>query len=412
LPILFRNSRIFDGDSGSLRDDLDVLVSGGAINRISKALLVADSQTEVVDCGGRTLMPGLIDVHVHVYLAGLNLTRLAQSPMSYLAHFAARFLRASLDRGFTTLRDVGGGDVGLASALRDGLVDGAPRLFYGGRAISQTGGHADFRPGDHALPHACECGCHVDALSVIADGADAVRHAVREEFRRGASHVKLMASGGVASPTDPLERCQYSDAEILAAVDEANRAGSYVATHCHPAEAVRRSAALGVRSIEHATLIDRETAEFVAERGAFAVPTMVTFFTLLEEGERLGFPAVSMEKLRRVGDRALAGLEIMKRAGVNTGFGTDLLGALHVHQSREFAIRAQVLSPIDILRSACTINAELLGQSGRLGCIREGAAADLLVVDGNPLEDISLLAAGGDRLSVIMKGGQFHKRTI
>jgi imidazolonepropionase-like amidohydrolase len=410
LPILFRNSRIFDGDSDVLRTGLDVLVEGGAVARISASPLEGTGPAEVVDCAGRVLMPGLIDAHVHVYAAGLNLTRLAQAPLSYLAHFAARFMRASLDRGFTTLRDVGGGDVGLASALRDGLLEGAPRLFYGGRAISQTGGHADFRPGDHALPHAC--GCHVDALSMIADGADEVRRAVREELRRGASHIKLMASGGVASPTDPLERCQYSDEEIRAAVEEATRAGSYVATHCHPAEAIRRSAALGVRSIEHATLIDKDTADFVAERGAFAVPTMATFYALLEAGERLGFPAVSMEKLRRIGDRALGGLEIMKRAGVRMGLGTDLLGELHVRQSSEFAIRAQVLPAIDILRSACAVNAELMGQAGRLGCIREGATADLLVVDGNPLEDISLLAAGGERLAVIVKDGRLHKRTI
>lgn len=299
---------------------------------------------------------------------------------------------------------MGGADVGLAAALKEGLLDGAPRLFYGGRAISQTGGHGDFRPGDHG------CGCHLETLTVIADGVDAVRRAVREELRRGASHIKLMASGGIASPTDPLERCQYSDDEIRAAVDEAARAGSYVAAHCHPAEAVRRSVALGVRSIEHATLIDRETADFMAERGAFAVPTLVTFAALAEEGEQLGLPAISMEKLRRIGDRALGGLEIMKRAGVKMGLGTDLLGAQHVRQSSEFTLRAQVLPAIDILRSACTVNAELLGQSGRLGAIREGAAADLLLVDGNPLEDVSVLARNGDGLLAIMKDGRFHKR--
>jgi len=369
VPTLFRNARIFDGDSEVLREGHNVLVDRGLISRISPTPLDANELAETVDCAGRVLMPGLIDAHVHVYAAGLNFTRIAQSPMSYLAHFAARFMRASLDRGFTTLRDAGGGDVGLASALKDGLLEGVPRLFYGGRAISQTGGHGDFRPGDHALPHACQCGCvcHIDTLTTIADGADAVRRAVREELRRGASHIKLMASGGIASPTDALERCQYSDEEIRAAVDEAVRAGSDVATHCHPAEAVRRSAALGVRSIEHATLIDRETADFVAERGAFAVPTMATLAALSEEGERLGFPAVGMDKLRRIGDRAIAGLEIMKRAGVKMGLGTDLLGAQHVRQTTEFTLRAQVLPAIDILRSACDVNAELLGQAGRLG---------------------------------------------
>jgi len=360
------------------------------------------------------LMPGLIDAHVHVYIAGLNLQRIVQMPMSYLAHFATRFLQSALDRGFTAVRDVGGADVGIASAIKDGLLDRVPRLFYGGRVISQTGGHGDARPGDHGLDGVvcCGCGFYADHLSVIADGADAVRRAVREELRRGASHIKIMASGGVASPTDPLDRCQYSDEEIRAAVDEADRAGSYIAAHCHPTEAVRRAAALGIRSIEHATLIDRPTADFVAEKGSFAVPTMATIMALFDEGEKLGFPQVSMEKLRRVADSALTSLEIMKQAGVKMGFGTDLLGPLHVRQSTEFTLRAKVLPTIDILRSACTVNAELMRQSGRLGCIIPGAAADLLVVDGNPLEDISLLGSGGDRLSVIMKDGQFHKRTI
>jgi imidazolonepropionase-like amidohydrolase len=404
VQVLFRNARVFDGDSEVLREGFDVQVADGLIRRIAPRL-EANEPVDVVDCTGRVLMPGLIDAHVHVYAAGLNFTRIAQSPFSYLAHFAARFMRASLDRGFTTLRDVGGADVGLASALREGLLDNAPRLFYGGRAISQTGGHGDFRPGDHG------CGCHIDSLTIIADGVDPVRRAVREELRRGASHVKLMASGGIASPTDALECCQYSDDEIRAAVDEATRAGSYVATHCHPAEAVRRSVALGVRSIEHATLIDRETADFVAERGAFAVPTMATLAALAEEGEALGFPPASMEKLRRIGDRAFAGLEIMQRAGVKMGLGTDLLGAQHVRQTSEFTLRARVLPAIDILRSACAVNAELLGQSSRLGTVREGAVADLLLVDGNPLEDISLLARNGDGLVIIMQNGRIHKRT-
>jgi imidazolonepropionase-like amidohydrolase len=410
--IVFQSARIFDGESETLKTGLNVVVEGALIREITDRPLTAEE--EAVDCGGRVLMPGLIDAHVHVYAAGLNLGRVVQSPMSYLAHFAAQFLHSSLDRGFTTVRDVGGADVGIASAIRDGLLDRVPRLFYGGRVLSQTGGHGDFRPGDHALDagHYCGCSCHCDQFAVIADGADAVRKAAREELRRGAAHIKIMGSGGVASPTDPLDRCQYSDEEIRAAVEEADRAGSYVAAHCHPKEAVRRAAALGVKSIEHATLIDPETAEFVAEKGSFAVPTMATIAALVEEGGKLGLPAASMEKLKRVGDRGLASLEIMKEAGVRMGFGTDLLGSLHVRQSTEFTLRAQVLPAIDVLRSACSVNAELLGQAGMLGSIRAGAAADLLVVDGNPLEDISILATGGDRLSVIMSEGRFHKRAI
>jgi len=353
-------------------------------------------------------------VHVHVYAAGLNIVRVVQSPTSYLAHFAARFLAASLDRGFTALRDVGGADIGLALAIKDGLLGMVPRLFYGGRFLSQTGGHGDFRPGDHSLDpgHFCGCSYQTDQLAVVADGVDAVRKAVREELRRGASHIKIMASGGVASPTDPIDRCQYSDEEIRAAVEEAERAGSYVAAHCHPKEAVRRAAALGVRSIEHATLIDAPTADYVAQKGAFTVPTMAILFGLLEEGEALGLPPASLEKLKPFGESALTGLEIMKRAGVRMGFGTDLLGSLHVRQCSEFTLRAKVLPAIDVLRSSCAVNAELLGQTGKLGGIREGAAADILVVDGNPLEDISLLGSDGERLSVILKDGRFHKRAI
>jgi imidazolonepropionase-like amidohydrolase len=402
--IVFQSARIFDGESETLKTGLNVVVEGALIREITDRPLTAEE--EAVDCGGRVLMPGLIDAHVHVYAAGLNLGRVVQSPMSYLAHFAAQFLHSSLDRGFTTVRDVGGADVGIASAIRDGLLDRVPRLFYGGRVLSQTGGHGDFRPGDHALDagHYCGCSCHCDQFAVIADGADAVRKAAREELRRGAAHIKIMGSGGVASPTDPLDRCQYSDEEIRAAVEEADRAGSYVAAHCHPKEAVRRAAALGVNSIEHATLIDPETAEFVAEKGSFAVPTMATIAALVEEGGKLGLPAASMEKLKRVGDRGLASLEIMKEAGVKMGFGTDLLGSLHVRQSTEFTLRAQVLPAIDVLRSACSVNAELLGQAGMLGSIRAGAAADLLVVDGNPLEDISILATGGERSEDLRAG--------
>ncbi len=411
--IIFRSARVFDGESEKLRDNVDVLVAGDSIQEIRDSRAEAVSDAEVIDCGGRVLMPGLIDAHVHVYASSLNISRVVHTPVSYQAHFAAEFLHAALDRGFTTVRDVGGADVGLAYAIRDGLLHRVPRLFYGGRVISQTGGHGDHRPPDEIDGMEC-CGCsfHSNQLSVIADGADAVRRAVREELRRGASHIKIMASGGVASPSDPLDRSQYSDEEIRAAVDEAERAGSYVAAHCHPAQAVRRAAALGVRSIEHCTLIDRETAEYVAERGSFAVPTISTIIALAEEGERFGFPPVSVAKVKRVAESALKSLEILKRAGVKMGLGTDLLGVLHTRQSTEFTLRAKVLPAIDVLRSACVVNAEILNQSGRLGSIRPGAAADLLVVDGNPLEDISALGSGGDRIPVIMQDGRFYKRAL
>lgn len=405
--LLLDNIRIFDGENSTLAHG-GVRIENG---RIAQVGACDPRDAERVDGAGRVLLPGLIDAHVHVYAAGLNLGKLARMPLSYLALFAAQFLRASLDRGFTTLRDCGGADIGLALALREDLVKPVPRLFWGGRVLSQTGGHGDFRPGESELDdaHLCGCAAHCDALAVVADGADAVRRAVREELRRGAQHIKIMGSGGVVSPTDPLERCQYSDAEITAAVEECERAGSYVASHCHPAEAIRRAAELGVRSIEHATLIDRATADVVAARGAFCVPTMATFFALLDQGAKLGLPPASVAKLERIGHRALDGLEIMRAAGVRMALGTDLLGALHRRQSSEFRLRRQVLPALDILRAATSVGAELLGQKGELGCIRPGAVADLVLVNGNPLEEIELLERS-EAIAGILQAGRWHKR--
>jgi imidazolonepropionase-like amidohydrolase len=409
--VLFRNAQVFDGWSETLKD-ADVLVEGGTIREVSDGRSAYKGEADVIDCGGRTLMPGLIDAHVHVYAASVNLMKVVRWPQTYVAHYAANFLKASLDRGFTTVRDIGGGDVGLANALRDGLLIG-PRLFYGGRIVGQTGGHGDHRPGDSELDYGgCGCACYSNPLAIVADGVDEVRKAVREELRRGASHIKIMGSGGVASPTDPLDKCQYSDEEISAIVDDVTRAGKYVAAHCHPTEAVRRSVALGVRSIEHATLIDAETAAYVAEKGAFVVPTMAVIFALLEEGEKFGLAPVSMDKLRSVFDYALSGLEIMHKAGIKMGLGTDLIGQIYTRQSSEFELRARVLPTIDILRSACTVNAELLREEGKLGCVREGAHADLLVVDGDPLKDISVLGGHGEKLSVVMNAGRLHKHTL
>jgi imidazolonepropionase-like amidohydrolase len=409
--VVFTHARVFDGNDATLQSDRDVVVEDGIIRTIA-AHGVSTQGAELVDCAGRVLMPGMIDAHTHIYAASLNLPKLVGAPHTYPPHFATQFLRHSISSGFTTIRDVAGGDIGAARALAEGLVAG-PRLFYGGRALTQTGGHGDFRAAEFDPDLCCRCSSgHSDLYCVVTDGVDAVRVAAREQLRRGASHIKIMASGGIISPNDPIDRCQFSDDEIEAAVDEATRWGAYVAAHCHPAEAVRRSVELGVRSIEHGTLIDAQTADLVATRGAFVVPTLAGPSAFKDDGLTMGLPPASHEKLLRVYEKMLNGIEIMKRAGVQMGFGTDLLGAQHTRQCSEFILRSEVLGPLDILRSACSVNAALLQQSGRLGCVAEGAEADLLVVDGNPLEDISLLAAGGTRLCVIMQSGKFYKRTI
>jgi imidazolonepropionase-like amidohydrolase len=296
----------------------------------------------------------------------------------------------------------------MAMALRDRFFDG-PRFYYGGLCLTQTGGHGDLRLASQTSDY-YGCGAEHNVLAVHADGVDECIKAAREELRKGASHIKIMASGGVMSPNDPIERCQYSEAEIRAIVDECARHGAYVCAHCHPAEAIRRCIEYGVRTIEHGTLIDEGTAAFAAQRGAFVVPTLSVLFALMEDGTRMGLSAVSYGKLLRIHERALQGLEVMKRAGVKIGFGTDLMGDQHVRQGTEFTIRSEVLTPFDILHSATAVNAEILQMQGRLGIIQSGALADLLVVDGDPLRDIGLLAANGRYLTHIMVDGRFVKR--
>jgi imidazolonepropionase-like amidohydrolase len=403
--ILFSRCRVFDGRTPELLEPRDVLVEDGRIKEVSDTPIRAAS-AHVVPVDGRTLMPGLIDAHWHVVAADVNLTRLDAMPESLRVAHARIYLEEALDRGFTTIRDAGGADFGLAQAVEQGLIRG-PRLFYGGRALSQTGGHGDMRPLQHLDP----C-CQGGAVGQLADGPDEVRKAVREELRKGAHHVKLMVSGGVASPADPIWMLQYSEDEIRAAVDETARRRAYVMAHAHTAETTRRAVALGVRSVEHGTLIDRETAEFVAARGAFVVPTLVTIMALAEHGAALGFPPVSVAKLREVKDAALGALPILKAAGVKVGFGTDLLGALHREQSREFLLRREALPAYDVLASATSVNAELLDRAGELGVVAPGAVADLLVVDGDPLADLGLLQEDGRHLPVIMKAGAFHKRAL
>jgi imidazolonepropionase-like amidohydrolase len=308
------------------------------------------------------------------------------------------------------VRDTGGGDYGLHMAIERGLLDG-PRLFYCGKAISQTGGHGDMRhPQEEEL---CACpGGHAGKLGWVVDGVDAIRHAIREELHRGASFIKIMGSGGVASMGDRLDTPQFSEEEIRAAVDETARQGTYVTAHVHPDGALRRCIELGVPCIEHGTLITDETAKLAAERNISIVPTMSVIKSLMAHGERLGFSAPSMAKLRVVEPVALGSLERMQRAGVRMGFGTDLIGELERFQATEFTIRREVLPAIDILRSATSVNAVILRQEENIGRVAPGLLADLIVVDGNPLEDIALFDEGGTHVPVIMKGGELFKREL
>ncbi len=331
------------------------------------------SSAHVIDLGGRVLMPGLIDAHVHIYLSELNLNLMAGLPASFIVARAAPALRSMLDRGFTAVRDNGGADWGIRQAVETGVLPG-PRLFIAGRVLSQTGGHGDFRSRTSGREsQVCSCCSGLDLFANIVDGVPAVLQAAREELRKGADHIKIMISGGVASPYDPLESLQFTDDEIKASVHAAESWGKYVAAHAYSAAAIRRGIACGIRSIEHANLIDEPTARFVAERKAFVVPTLVTYDSMDKFGKELGLTTSTLEKNKKVLQAGLQSLEICKSAGVQMGFGTDLLGVLQSEQSREFLIRSEVLSPAEVIQSATVINARLLGREGELGVIQAGS---------------------------------------
>jgi imidazolonepropionase-like amidohydrolase len=375
------NALIFDGVSADLTE--------GSVRIADGVIVEADGGApgdEVIDAAGRTVIPGLIDAHFHAYGAGLDPLGIAASGLSYLALAAARRLAAALGRGFTTVRDVAGGDAGLARAITDGLIE-SPRYLFTGAALSQTGGHGDPRPGDLDL-HAC--GAH---MCEIVDGVDPLRKAVRDRLRRGAHAIKIMASGGVISPTDPIRVPQYSADEVRAVTEEATRRGSYVAAHAYSPEAIVHSVSNGVRSVEHGNLLDEQAARVMAEAGAFLVPTLATYDAMERRGAGLGMPPVSQAKNREVLDAGRHAVELARAAGVRIGFGTDLMGPLEDEQLHGLRLQCDVDGPLAVLRSATSVNADLLGRPD-LGRVAAGAAGDLVILDGNPLERPSVLWAG------------------
>ena len=409
--ILLANARIFDGYSEQCAEGASVLIESGSICEVSDRPIKAD-KAQRIDVAGKTLMPGLIDLHIHAYFSDLNAKVVDGRDAPYRTAYAIKKLGHALDCGFTSVRDIGGGDYPLAAAIEDKLIR-APRFFYAGKVLSMTGGHVDYRtPNESQHTHGyCSCGS-MNWGGVVVDGVDECLKAAREELRRGAHCIKIVASGGVMSPTDPMWMNQFREDEIRAIVNECRERRTYVSAHCHPISAIRRSIEFGVRCVEHATLIDSETAAFAAERNAYIVPTMSVIFATMEEGERLGMTPDSMAKLKVAHDGALGGLDHMRTAGVKIGYGTDLLGATYGQQCREFDIRAQVFSPIEMLRQATSMGAEILMQEGKLGCVAAGALADLIVVDGDPLRDIGLLAASGRKLDLIMRAGEIVKNRL
>lgn len=397
--LYLKNASIFNGYEEELSLAQNVLIEDGRFKKIGSEDFAPD-EARTFDMTDKFLMPGLIDAHFHAYASDLDFSKLDHLPGTYHGLKGSELLSAALKRGFTTIRDVGGADYGLWRALEDGLFPG-PRLFYAGKALSQTGGHGDMRA---PSMEPCACGSS-NMLTKVVDGVDNIRAAAREELRRGASHIKVFVSGGISSPSDPIWSLQYSDPELEAVVDEAERRGAYVVAHAYTPEAIARSVKAGVRSIEHANLITPEVAELVQKAGSFVVPTLVTYDSLGRFGHQNGAPDTMIAKLDDVAAKGLDAIRLCRAAGVKLGFGTDLLGELHRFQLQELSLRSKVETPFEVLNSATAVNAELMGRKDEIGTIREGAHADFLILGFNPLENLERLVDEG-AIEAIYKAGK------
>ena len=406
---VFRNARVLDGREKTAIDDQDVVVEGHLITDVTGERVSA-SGANVIDLAGKTLMPGLIDCHVHVIACLANLTANAELPNTLVSLRSAKIMRDMLMRGFTTVRDLGGADIGLKMAIEEGTISG-PRLIICGKALSQTGGHTDYRGRFHHRDVEYYAD-KVGTLGRVVDGVDAVRRVAREEIKGGAEFIKLMANGGVSSPTDPIAFFGFSRDEMKAAVEEAQNAQMYVAAHLYTDASIRRAVECGVKSVEHGNLIEPETARLIKDSGGYVVPTNVTFDMLAKIGADLGLPPESVAKIEDVRSAGLAALETLADAGVLMAYGTDLLGDMHCYQSDEFTLRARYLPVMEVIRSATIYAAQALGYEGKIGSVTRGAFADLIVVDGDPLKDISLLTGQGRNMPAIMKNGVFEKNVL
>ncbi|WP_411576669.1 metal-dependent hydrolase family protein [Streptomyces mutabilis] len=400
--LLITGARLLHPEQGELTDASWIEVADGRIAATGTGRPpAAPDGVTVIDAGGATVMPGLVDAHVHILITSLNPAERASWTAGYATVRALREAGRMLRRGFTTVRDVGGADHGMARALDEGLMPG-PRLVFGGKALSQTGGHGDMRPlSEDRVP----CCHHQPDFARIADGPDAVRAAARDEFRKGAQHLKILLSGGVASPHDEVSAVQYTDDEIRAAVIEAHNHNRYVTVHAYHPRGINQALRAGARCVEHGNLIDDETIELLLANDAFLVPTLITYEQLAETGKRHGLGEASYRKIDDVRQAGLGALERAHKAGVNLVYGSDLLGPMHAHQLDEFTLRAQVQPNADLIRSATTTAARLLRMEGRIGTLAVGAHADLLVVDGDPLADISVLTRPQECLKQVIKAG-------
>ncbi len=398
---VIRNGTVLDTATMTYTEGQVVVIEDGIIVDLPDSY---DGDADVdIDAGGRFVLPGLIDGHVHFRLATLDFRSLVQWSEVQFGINMARLAANTVERGFTTVRDLGGDVNGLMRAIADGHARG-PRIVRAGRMLTQTGGHGDIRSGEIEV---ASCGCVLDSsvMSIVADGPDAVRKAARHLLRDGSDFIKIHVSGGVASPADPLESVQYTSEEIRIIVTEAQHRGTYVSAHAYTSEAIAMAVDAGVHCIEHGNLMDDQTAALIAEAGAVVVPTLVTYQAMHDIGRQLGLPEANLAKNSVVLDSGLESLERTHRAGVTLGFGTDLIGETQIRQNDELAIRAQVQPAVDVLQSMWTVNARLCHLEGRIGVLRPGAFGDVVISNVDPIDDIAAFARHDTALSHVIQNG-------
>lgn len=407
--LILENASLADLRSGELLPPHHIAIDRGVIAEVSDRPIAARGG-ERIDLKGQCVLPGLIDAHFHATLTEMNPANSRDLPPTLMTARAGKLLRNTLMRGITTVRDMGGADWGLRAATAEGALLG-PRMYIAGRALSQTAGHGDLR---RRTDHGSECNCSnaLAYMSVVADGVQGVQVAAREQLRQGIDHLKVFVSGGVVSQNDPLASAQYTSEELAALVHEASSWGTYVAAHAYTAAAITRAVTSGVRTIEHGNLLDAPAAALMARRDAYLVPTLITYEAMRRKGSSLGLSEFSLGKLDTVLEAGLRSIELALGAGVRVGLGTDLLGELHEHQTEELLIRGRLQKPHEVLRAATEVNAEILGQQGKLGVIAAGAYADLIVTRGNPLEDLDILQHQGRDITLIVMAGRVVKRVV
>ena len=398
---IFTDARVLDVLAGEYRTGQSVRITDGKIAEIGSSLKANKDSLEI-PLNGKTLMPGLCDAHVHVTAYTADFAKLKATSPFYVGIKAFEIMGGMLARGFTTVRDAGGADHGLANAVEENPT-AAPRLLFCGHALSQTGGHGDMRrPGEVSL-HQCFC---CSGMGHVCDGITEVLRAAREEIRRGATHLKIMASGGVSSPTDRITSTQFTEEELRAIVNEANAANIPVMAHAYTSRAINRALKCGVKSIEHGNLLDQGSVDLMLDGDRFLVPTLVVYHALVQEGTEAGLSADMVQKTWEVLDAGLDALKLAYQQNVNIAFGTDLLGIMHRRQLEEFKLRSPVVANDDLVRQATCNAARLFNMEDQIGQVKEGLLADLIVIDGDPLDDITALTTPETSLKMVMKEGQ------